>query len=274
MEIKINEFAIEKLVNEWKTQRFPWAVYDTPLSHTDAFAESVQYFFMGSVIHYRFYGIMDNGTLGCYYNQNAEGSIAYWRTLKANWPVLFDHKLKYKDFERIFTGLTFLPKRYENWMETIRILKQQYSGEVSVFLESCQWDVSQILERIDEEFPAFKPQHDDYSERAYLFLYLTQGKFSSANLFNKIELIMPYLDQILLASLLQTNVLELPPEKHQLKSTDIPQLRYYAQKAINEILKKWRNVTKRKILPADLNTPLRGQGLVSIWRNRVPLLFA
>ncbi|NLI93997.1 MAG: hypothetical protein GX434_17910 [Peptococcaceae bacterium] len=274
MEIRINQFAIDKLVNEWKNRRLPWAVYDTPLFQADAFSDSVQYFFLGSVIHYRFYGIFDNGVAGCYENQNAEGSIAYWRTLKVNWSALFDHKLKYTTFENVFSGLTFLPERYDHFMETLRILKQQYSGEVKVFLESCQWDIARILDRINVEFPAFRSTHDDYSERSYLFLYLVQGKFASTNLFNHIELILPYLDQILLASLIQTNVLELPPEISLLHSEDIPALRNAARQALDEILEKWSQVSKRKILPADLNLPLRNHGLVSIWRKRVPLMFA
>jgi len=274
MEIQINQFAIDRLVNEWKNRRFPWAVYDTPLLRADAFSDSIQYFFLGSLIHYRFYGIFDNGIAGCYENYNAEGSIAYWRTLKVNWTTLFDHKLKYAAFENLFKGLTFLPERYRDWMETLRILKQQYSGEVKVFLESCQWDIARILDRINTEFPSFRSSHNDYSERSYLFLYLAQGKFASTNLFNRIELILPYLDQILLASLIQTSVLELQADKKLLNSEDIPDLKNAARLALDEILKKWNCVSEKKILPADLNTPLRNQGLVSIWKNRVPLLFA
>jgi len=212
--------------------------------------------------------------LGCYFNQNAEGSIAYWRTLKANWSTLYDHRLEYKTFEHIFNGLTFLPQRYTDWMETIRILKQQYSGEVKVFLESCQWDVTNILERMDNEFPAFKSLHDNYSERTYLFLYLTQGKFASANLFNKTHLILPYLDQIMLASLIQNSVIELPPGKTIFKDSDINSLRLIAHQALDEILISWNEVTDRRRQPADINSPLRNQGLVSIWRQRVPLMFS
>jgi hypothetical protein len=274
MYIRLNQFAIERLVNEWKNQRFPWAVFDTPLYHSDAFGHSIQYFFLGSVIHYCFYGVFDDGTTGYYTNQNAEGSIAYWRTLKTYWPILSDHRLKFETFEQVFKGLSFLPQRYSDWMETIRILKQQYSGEVKLFLESCQWDVSIILERINFEFPAYKTSSHEYSDRSYLFLYLAQGKFASANLFNKIELIQPYLDQVLLASLIQTNVLEIPLGKVILSSTDIQILRTSARQALEEILTKWDQVSNNKILPADLNTPLRNQGLVSIWCNRTPILFS
>lgn len=274
MEITINHDAITKLVNEWKNQRFPWAVYDTPLYNADAFANSMQYFFLGSVIHYRFYGLFDNGQTGCYSNQNAEGSIAYWRTLKAHWPVLSDHRLKYDTFAGIFSGLHYLPERYRDWIETIRILKQQYAGQVKVFLESCQWNIATILDRINTEFPALKSLHGCYSERSYLFLYLAQGKFAGANLFNHVDLILPYLDQILLASLIQTNVLELPPEEKELTSADIEPLRRAALAALDLILNCWNEASKKKILSADLNTPLRNQGLVSIWRTKVPILFA
>lgn len=274
MKLKINDLAIENLVNEWKNQRFPWTVMDTPLSSSDAFASSMQYFFLGSVIHYRFYGILDDGTLGSYYNQNAEGSVAYWRTLKTNWNTLFDHRLEFETFELIFKGLTFLPQRYTDWMETIRILKQQYSGEVKVFLESCQWDVAYVLERMNTEFPAFKSIHDSYCERAYLFLYLAQGKFAGANLFNKTELILPYLDQIMLSSLIQNNVIELPSNTVRLNDADIDSLRLVARQALEDILNKWNKVAEKKILPADINSPLRKQGIVSIWNKRVPLLFS
>jgi hypothetical protein len=226
------------------------------------------------VIHYRFYGIFDDGKAGCYLNQNSEGSIAYWRTLKAYWPVLYDHRLKYETFAQIFAGLTFLRQRYEDWMATIRILKQQYMGNVTTFLESCQWDIAIILDRINTEFPAFRSTHDEYSERTYLFLYLAQGKFASTHLFNHVDLILPYLDQILLASLLQTNVLELPPERIALSSEDIPMLRHSARKALDMMQSSWHEVSKKKILPADLNSPLRNQGLVSIWRKKVPINFA
>jgi hypothetical protein len=131
-----------------------------------------------------------------------------------------------------------------------------------------------ILERIKNEFPAFQSSHDDYSERSHLFLYLAQGKFSSTSLFNHVELILPYLDQILLASLIQTNVLELPTEKMELDRKDIPELRLSAQRALDQILENWNQVSVKKVLPADLNTPLRQQGLVSIWRNKLPLMFA
>lgn len=274
MILEINHNAIEKIVNEWKNQYLPWTVMDTPLSSSDAFASSIQYFFLGSVIHYRFYGIQDDGNSGCYINQNAEGSIAYWRTLKSNWSVLYDHRLELRTFEHIFKGLTFLPQRYNDWMETLRILKQQYSGEVKVFLESCQWDVTNILERVDNEFPAFKSLHDSYSERTHLFLYLTQGKFASANLFNKNHLILPYVDQIMLASLIQNSVIELPPEKIVFNESDIQSLRLVARQALEEILNSWNEVADRRKLPADINSPLRKQGLVSIWRQRVPLMFS
>ena len=274
MKFDITHDAIEKIVNEWKNQRFPWAVMDTPLSSSDAFSISLQYFFLGSVIHYRIYGVLDDGRQGCYINQNAEGSIAYWRTLKTNWHTLFNHRLEFQTFEHIFKGLEFLPQRYDDWMETIRILKQQYAGEVKVFLESCQWDVANVLERMDSEFPAFKSLHDSYSERTYLFLYLTQGKFASANLFNKTHLILPYLDQIMLSSLIQNSVIELPPDKVSFSDADIHSLRLVAQKALEEILTMWTEVADKKILPADINSPLRSQGLISIWRNRVPLLFS
>lgn len=274
MKLEINHYAIEKIVNEWKNQYLPWTVMDTPLSSSDAFASSIQYFFLGSVIHYRFYGVQDDGTSGCYFKQNAEGSIAYWRTLKSNWSTLFDHRLELDTFEHIFKGLTYLPQRYNDWMETLRILKQQYSGEVKVFLESCQWDVTNILERMDNEFPAFKSLHDSYSERTYLFLYLTQGKFASANLFNKTHFILPYLDQIMLASLIQNSVIELPPEKVVFNDSDIHTLRLVARKALEDILNSWNEVADIRRQPADINSPLRKQGLVSIWRQRVPLLFS
>jgi len=274
MDIKINPLAITKLVNEWKNQRFPWRVLDTPLYQADAFASSIQYFFLGSVMHYRLYGICDDGMENCYSSQNTEGSIAYWRTLKTNWLILFDHRLKWKTFEHIFYGLPFLPERYQDWMETIRILKQQYGGEVTGFLESCQWDITRILDRINIEFPAFRSTHDDYCERSYLFLYLTQGKFASTQLFNRVELILPYLDQILLASLIQVSVLEIPAGKTNLTRADIPVLRSVAQSALADILEQWNDVSKKKFLPADLNTPLRNQGLVSIWAKRVPIMFA
>jgi hypothetical protein len=274
MNIQINRLAIDRLVNEWQNQKFPWAVYDTPLFQADAFADSMQYFFLGSVIHYRLYGINADGTPGCYRRQNAEGSIAYWRTLKAHWTTLFDYKLDFPAFERIFAGLTFLPERYHDFMETLKILKRQYSGQVNVFLESCQWDIARILDRINTEFPAFASTPDAYSERSYLFLYLAQGKFASANLFNHIDLILPYLDQILLASLIQTNVMELPAAAAALTDSDIPALRLAARRALQEILAQWNQVAARKILPADINTPLRKQGLVSIWREKIPLMFA
>lgn len=274
MDLKINTYAIERIVNEWKNQRFPWIVMDTPLSSSDAFALSIQYFFLGSVIHYRLYGTMEDGTQRCYFNQNAEGSIAFWRTLKTNWGALYNHRLEFSTFEHIFKGLVFLPERYRDWMETIRILRQLYSGEVKTFLESCQWDTASILERMDNEFPAFRSIHDDYSERSYLFLYLTQGKFASANLFNKTNLILPYLDQIMLASLIQNSVIELPSKIDRFYETDIHSLRMIARKAMDEILSRWSEVADRRVLPADINSPLRNQGLLSIWRNQVPLMFS
>lgn len=274
MDITINDFAIEMLVKEWQNQKFPWIVLDTPLFQADAFTDSIQYLFLGCAIHYRFYGIYDDGRSGCYFSQNTEGSFAYWRTLKAFWPTSYDYKLKYETFARIFHGLAYLPGRYHDWMETLRILKQQYAGQVKVFLESCQWDVARILERIESDFPAFKTDHNSYSQRSHLFLYLAQGKFAGTNLFNKVDLILPYLDQILLASLIQTNVLELPPHRIQLSSSDITMLNNAAQKALEDILIAWNQSSQRKILPGDLNTALRNQGIVSIWRGRVPLTFA
>jgi len=50
MKLEINHYAIEKIVNEWKNKHLPWTVMDTPLSSSDAFASSIQYFFLGSVI--------------------------------------------------------------------------------------------------------------------------------------------------------------------------------------------------------------------------------
>ncbi len=274
MDIAINHLAIEKLISEWKNQRFPWAVYDTPLYHSDAFAHSIQFFFIGSVIHYSFYGIRADQSVECFTVQNTEGGIAYWRTLKTHWDTLFDHTLQYTTFAQIFAGLCFLPERYEGWIQTLKTLKRQYSGDVRNFLESCQWDVAIIPERMIAEFPSFKPVHDDYAERVHLFLYLSQGKFVGSNLFNHIEQIMPYLDQIMLAALLQTNVLEFPSAGRDLKRSDIPALRAAAQKALAVVFTQWSKEEKRKILPADLNTALRNHGLISVWRNRVPLELA
>lgn len=273
MNIYINEKAIQKLTMEWKNQKTPWMVQDTPLFHADAFADNIFYIFMGCVIHYRFYGILDNGASGCYYTQNAEGSIAYWRAVKQNWRILNDHKLKFDDFARIFQGLAFLEERYEDWISTIRIVKLQYSGQIKNFLESCNWDVQEIVSRMTSEFPAFLSKHDNYPERIFLFLYLAQGKYATANLFNKVELIQPYFDQIMLAALLQANVLE-SNSTEAFSSEDIPQLRSKGFEALNQLLQEWSITANRSILPAEINKPLRSYGQTSVWRNKVPLLFA
>ena len=269
-EIVINKEAMDSLIREWKTQRFQWAVYDTPMSQADNFQESIRYLFLGSLLHWGLDGITENGEYLCYNNLGTEGSIAFWQTFRLHWEILWNHKLSIKEFSVIFDGLYALPEHYQQWLAVTGVLRQKYGGEIVPFLESCQWNVPTIFERVNEEFPSFKVPNGQ-SFRLHLFTYLAQGKFFSANLFNGIEQIYPYLDSVLLAGLIQTGVIELPSGVRSITLAMLPEVQRAAERALSELAVKWHTATGQKIFPADLNTPLRNYGIVSTWRHRFPI---
>jgi hypothetical protein len=265
----INPEAIEHLVTEWKHQTFHWPVMDTPLSQADAFQESVLFLFLGSLIHYDLDGIIDLETTYSFKKQKAEGSPAFWRVLRSHWGSLKNHHLTFQEFEHIFHGLESLPQRYAQWTNTLHILRHKYGGQATEFLESCQYNIPIILERAGLEFPSFSSV-SGYS-RLHLFLYWVQGKYSSTNLFHGLEQIRPFLDSTLLAGLIQTRVLELNEHQRNIPYEQFKDMILAAEQALDQLLKAWQDSSKRKILPADLNTPLRQQGRISIWRERFPL---
>lgn len=267
--IKINPEAIERIVNEWKHEVFHWPVMDTPLSQADAFQESVLFLFLGSLIHYDLDGIIDPETSYVFRKQNAEGSPAFWRVLRSHWKILKNHHLTYQEFEQIFQGLESLPQRYAQWTNTLHILRHKYRGQATEFLESCQWNIPVLLERAHNEFPSFTTASG--STRLHLFLYWVQGKYSSTNLFHGLELIRPFLDSTLLAGLIQTHVLEMTSDQKTLPVEEFKDVLSTANYALDELLTAWQSSTQQKIIPADLNTPLRQQGVISVWLKRFPL---
>lgn len=271
--IFVNHEAIESLVKEWQTQRFQWSIYDTPMSQADNFQESMQYLFLGSLLHWGLDGIDEHGNFVRYINLGAEGSIGFWKAFRLYWPKLSSNKLSFPEFSEMFAGLHALPDHYQQWSAVTGVLRQKYGGEILPFLESCQWSVSTVQQRVAEEFPAFCGVDGQYS-RLHLFLYLAQGKFASAKLFNGLERIQPYMDSVLLAGLIQTGVLEVPAGKCLITSDVLAELKKTAYTALSELALRWSEVSHQQILMADLNTPLRKHGVVSTWRSRFPINFA
>lgn len=267
--VNLNPEAINHLVHEWRHETFRWPVMDTPLSQAEAFQESVLFLFMGSLIHYDLDGMIDPESAYSFKKQNAEGSPAFWRVLRSHWSILKNPRLTFQDFERIFHGLESLPQRYAQWTNTLHILRHKYRGQATEFLESCQYNIPNILERVRLEFPSFTTASD--SSRLHLFLYWVQGKYSSTNLFHGLDQIRPFLDSTLLAGLIQTRVLEINTSKRTVPIDQFKEILVCANQALDQLFMAWQESTHRKILPADLNTPLRQQGRISIWRERFPL---
>lgn len=267
----INQAAIEHLAKEWKQQVFQWPVMDTPIFQAESFQESVLFLFMGSLIHYDLWGIKDPETSYIYKKQRAEGEVAYWRTLRSNWLTLKKPRLTLQEFEHIFAGLESIPQRYAQWSHTIHVLRQKYRGQVTEFLESCQWNIPIILERAQHEFPSFL--NTIGSSRLHLFLYLVQGKYPGSHLFHNIEAIDPYVDSILLAGLMQANVLELTEYPQIIPVEQFKDVSKTAKYALDLLYRTWTSESNIRIVPADLNTPLRQLGMMSLWRQRFPLGF-
>jgi hypothetical protein len=267
--IGINSEAIKRLIEEWKHETFHWPVMDTPLSQADAFQESVLFLFLGSLIHYDLNGMIDTETVYTFKKQRAEGAPAFWRVLRSHWSILKNHRLTFQEFEQIFQGLESLPQRYAQWTNTLHILRHKYGGQATEFLESCQYNIPVILERAKREFPSFTTASG--SNRLHLFLYWVQGKYSSTNLFHGLEQIEPFLDSTLLAGLIQTNVLEIRENQTMIPMEQFKDIINAADLAIVQLLRAWQDSTPRGIIPADLNAPLRKQGIISIWRERFPL---
>lgn len=162
-----------------------------------------------------------------------------------------------------------MPQRYAQWTNTLHILRHKYEGQATDFLESCQWNIPVILERAKHEFPSFTTASG--STRLHLFLYWVQGKYSSTNLFLGLEHIKPFLDSTLLAGLIQTGILEIHYDKKTVPIEKFKDFLVIANYALEELLNVWQKTSSRKILPADLNVPLRQLGIISIWRKRFPL---